>query len=70
MHVLTCRPGQTIKIVPGDNLDPATPVGDLYLESPIELTVSRIEGDRVELAIHTPSRLLILRLDRQTKAGD
>lgn len=60
MNVLTRRPGQSIKIVPSEGLDPATPVGDLFLESPIELTVTRVEGDSVELAISAPSRLLIL----------
>jgi sRNA-binding carbon storage regulator CsrA len=61
MFILTRKPGQTIQIVPGENLDPATPVGDLFMEGAIEVTVSRIEAEQVELVVGVPSRLLILR---------
>jgi sRNA-binding carbon storage regulator CsrA len=61
MLVLTRKPGQLIRIGPGPALDPATPVGELFIPGPIEVMVQRVSGMQVRLGIFAPQRLIILR---------
>ena len=61
MLILTRRPGQSITIQPGQDLDPAAPLGALFLDGPIAVQVSRIRRGEVRLGIATHRDLVILR---------
>ena len=51
MLILTRHPGQLITIQPHPSLRPATPIGRVFADGPIEILVARICGNRVSLGI-------------------
>ncbi len=61
MLILTRKPGQSFKIQPAADLPPATPVGVLFTEGPIEIVVQRIYGHQVRIGIKAHDGFLILR---------
>ena len=61
MLILTRQPGQTIAIKPHESLRPATPIGRLFAEGPLEILVARIEGNQVRLGIKAHPELVIYR---------
>jgi sRNA-binding carbon storage regulator CsrA len=61
MLILTRRVGESFIILPGAELDPATPVGDLFQHGPIQVGVAQISGVRVKFSVAADERLLILR---------
>jgi carbon storage regulator CsrA len=63
MLVLTRHPGQRITLQPRASLRPATPIGRVFADGPIEILVSRIEGDRVRIGIKAPADLVIHRAE-------
>ena len=66
MLILTRRSGQMLTIHPQETLDLATPIGDLFRAGPIEVIVSRIDGDKVRIGINAHPDLLIARSERET----
>ncbi len=69
MLALTLKDGQSVRIFPDEDLDPATPVGELFRDGAIEVTVVRREGNRVQLAFQAPRELLILRAELPRRNG-
>ena len=67
MLILTRRSGQMLTIHPQETLDLATPIGDLFRAGPIEVIVSRIDGDKVRIGINAHPDLLIARSERETE---
>ncbi len=61
MLVLTRKPGQAIQIDLMEDLDPQTPVGELFVTGPIEIIIGGFRGDQVKLGIHADKRFRILR---------
>lgn len=61
MLILTRRSGQSIRIMPYPELDPATPVGELFKHGPIAITILDATPNRLRLGIEAPSGLLVLR---------
>ena len=61
MLILTRHPGQRITLQPHPSLRPATPIGRLFAEGPIEILVTRVCGQRVSLGIAAHAGFLILR---------
>ncbi len=61
MLVLTRKPGQAIQIDLMEDLDPRTPVGELFATGPIEIIIGGIRGDQVKLGIHADKRFRIRR---------
>ena len=61
MLILTRHPGQLITLQPHPSLRPATPIGRVFAEGPIEILVARICGNRVSLGIAAHAGLLIYR---------
>lgn len=61
MLILTRKPGQRIRIVPHPELDPATPIGQIFQDGPIEVTIGGVHQTQVKLGIQADARLLILR---------
>ena len=63
MLILTRKPGELITIRHDLSLDPATPVGDLFLDGPIEIGIVRVNGCQVKIGIQADPRLHILRAE-------
>lgn len=61
MLIITRRVSQSFLILPEPGLDPATPVGELFCQGPIEVAVAQVSGSRVRIRIAADQRLLILR---------
>ena len=61
MLILTRRIGQRLLIEPLHGLDPATPVGELFREGPIVITVCRVDCQQVRLGIDADANLLVVR---------
>jgi hypothetical protein len=56
-----------LTIHPQGTLDLATPIGELFRAGPIEVIVSRIDGDKVRIGINAHPDLLITRSERGTE---
>ena len=61
MLVLTRRTGESIFIFPSNELDPDTPVSALFKDGPIQLTLTRINGNQARLGIVASNSLTIAR---------
>lgn len=61
MLILSRRPGQLLRVTPAQNLDPATPVQELFHDGPMEIIVTRVVGTQVDLGINAHPQLIILR---------
>lgn len=61
MLVLTRKPGQIVEIRPDPALDPATPVGELFAQGPIEIVALKVKGDQVRIGITADLGFLVLR---------
>ncbi len=61
MLVLTRRIGESIFIFPSAELDPDTPVSTLFKDGPIQLTLTRVNGNQARIGIVAPNTLTIAR---------
>jgi sRNA-binding carbon storage regulator CsrA len=64
MLVLTRKPGQIVEIRLDPALDPATPVGTLFANGPIEVVALRVDGSQVQIGITADLGFAILRRER------
>jgi len=65
MLILTRHPGQVIAIQPSAALPPATPIGKVFADGPMEIWVTRVWGQQVSLGISAHSGLFIYRGERE-----
>lgn len=63
MLILTRKPSESVYIDLTEDLDPSTPIGDIFSNRRIEITIARVRGDQVKLGIHADPRLRILRAE-------
>lgn len=61
MLIITRKRGQIIRIEPAPGTDPATPIGDIFAQGPIEVMVAQVRGSNIRLGISAPLSLIILR---------
>ena len=61
MLLFTRNPGQSITIHPHPNLDPGTPVEQVFAEGPIQVQVLGVQGSQVRLGVAAPAGLCIVR---------
>lgn len=61
MLIVTRKQNESVKIDLHEDTDPATTVGELFAEGPIEVAVKNIQRNQVKLGIQASSRFLILR---------
>lgn len=61
MLVLTRRVGESIFISPSDELSPDTPVSTLFKDGPIQVTLTRTNGNQARIGIVAPAMLTIAR---------
>ncbi len=61
MLVLTRRVGESVFIFPSDKLSPDTPISALFRDGPIQLTLTRINGNQARIGIVAPATLTIAR---------
>ena len=65
MLIVSRRNAESILIEPAKDLDPATPVGEIFGDGPIEITVFSGAGHRVKMGVAAPSALSIWRKDAE-----
>ncbi len=68
--ILTRKRGQSIKIQPKQDVDPNTPVGELFADGPIEVCVLGVAGQQIKVGIRADRRFLILRDELEEQDGD
>ncbi|HHJ15935.1 MAG TPA: carbon storage regulator [Gammaproteobacteria bacterium] len=61
MLVLTRRIGESIYIFPSEELEQGTSVGELFANGPIQITLTRVNGNQARIGIVAPSTLTIAR---------
>ncbi len=61
MLVLTRRVGESIFILPSGDVNPQTPIAELFKDGPIQLTLTRVNGNQARLGIVAPHSLTIAR---------
>lgn len=61
MLIITRRVGQVICIQLDPNIDPETPIGDIFAEGVIEVMVAQVRGAQIRLGISAPQAFTILR---------
>jgi sRNA-binding carbon storage regulator CsrA len=61
MLIITRNRGQSIRIAPGPHTDPATPIGDVFAQGPIEVMFVQARGSQIRLGITAPLSLVVLR---------
>lgn len=61
MLVLTRRVGETVFLFPSDELDPNTPISELFKNGPVEITLTRVNGNQARLGIVAPREFTIAR---------
>ena len=65
MLIVSRRNAESILIEPAKDLDPAKPVGEIFGDGPIEITVFSGAGHRVKMGVAAPSALSIWRKDAE-----
>lgn len=63
MLILTRKPGQSVCIDLMEDVDPSTPIGDVFSHGPIEIRITHIRNKDVKLGFKADARFLILRLE-------
>lgn len=61
MLILTRRRGESIRLMPYPEIDPATPVGELFKRGPIHISVLDINANRMRIGIEAPPGIIVLR---------
>lgn len=61
MLILTRYPGQAIRLAPHPELDPATPIGELFRDGPIRIYIVGIAENRVRVGIEAHPRIEVVR---------
>ena len=69
MLIVSRRNAESILIEPSKDLDPSTPVGEIFGDGPIEITVFSGAGHRVKMGVAAPSALSIWRKDSDKKSA-
>lgn len=69
MLIITRKAGQAIHIELDPQTDPATPVGDLFVEGVIEIIVAHVRGSYVRLGVSAPQSLAITRKEIKSSAS-
>lgn len=61
MLIITRKSGQALTIEPHVTLEPAIPVGSLFIDGPIEVVVKQIRGNQVKLGVRAHPGFMVLR---------
>ena len=59
MVILTRKVGQAIRIVPDADLDPATPIGELFIDGPISVILAGTREGQARMVVYSDSRFLV-----------
>lgn len=57
------RTGQGLCILPHPDLDPATPIGELFVQGPVQLVVGYAEEGTAQMALYADPRFQIIEDD-------
>jgi len=69
MLVLTRRAGEAIYILLSDDLDPATPIGEVFKDVPIVIKSYGVRGEQMRMGIDAARVLDIARDDVRRRPG-
>lgn len=61
MLILSRYRGQSVLLMPHPELDPKTPIGDLFRHGPIKVSILDIGPNRMRLGIDAPPGIAVLR---------
>lgn len=61
MLILTRHRGQSILLMPYPELDPKTPIGELFRRGPIKVSIVDIGQNRMRIGIDAPPGIVVLR---------
>ncbi len=61
MLVLTRRVGESVYIFPSEDVTPDTLASELFVDGPIQLTLTRVNGNQARIGIVAPQELTIAR---------
>lgn len=70
MLILSRRDAESILIRPGDGIDPATTLGDLFKGGPIEIIIFSSNYNRVKMGVQAPDKLPIWRKNGVAAKGE
>lgn len=69
MLVVTKKENETITIEPGDGVDPALTLREVFAHGPIVLKLTHVGKRRVHIVVEAPSALKILRSETPALAS-
>ncbi len=61
MLILTRHRGQSVLLMPYPELDPKTPISELFKHGPIKVSIVDIGQNRMRLGIDAPPGIVVLR---------
>lgn len=54
VHVVSCAPGQVVRLKLGPGIDPAAPIGRFFEAGDIDIMVGHGRGENVRLVVSAP----------------
>ncbi|MEM7611959.1 MAG: carbon storage regulator [Pseudomonadota bacterium] len=67
MLIVSRRNAESILIEPAKDIDPSTPVCEVFGDGPIQITIFSGAGNRIKMGVDAPSSLSIWRQDATDK---
>ncbi len=61
MLVLTRCRGEAIRLLPHPELDPATPIGELFKNGPIRIVIVDVGPNRMQIGINAHPGIIVVR---------
>lgn len=70
MRVMRREIGQAISILPGPDLDPATPIGELFINGPISVVLIALEPGAGRFVVYGDGRFEVVPDETLPHAGE
>lgn len=70
MVILTRNIGQAIRILPNADLDPATPIGELFINGPISIILAGAGQGRARVVVYSDERFVVAEDERYPEEED
>lgn len=61
MLIRTRKPGESLYLFLSDDVDPKTPIGEVFGDGPIVVRVGELKANAVRVGVEAPCDVLILR---------
>lgn len=70
MVIISRKVGQAVRIVPDADLDPATPIGELFIDGPISVILAGAGKGQARMVVYSDSRFFVAEDERFSMAED